>query len=176
MPYHLQRYVANQAKVPYTHFSILSEMTLGLIAPLEAMGYTLPDNMIPDISQGMMFASWMRKTLNMNTDTLPTYEHEYADGRVVRAKLYPAEFLDMFRKHFNEVWLPTKAVSYFTPRDAAAVPYLTRLLALPAPVRYTLPSADGSPPVKTIVAKRAGPAPAAVAPTRPPFKFPKGSD
>lgn len=169
MPYHLQRYMANQSKVPYTHFSVLSELTLGLIAPLEARGYTLPDKLVPDISQGKMFAAWMRKTINMDTDTLPTYEHEFEDGRVVAAKLYPAEFLDMFRKHFTEVWMPKRAVAYFRERDQKALPALEQLLALPAPVRYTLPPPDGSTPKKAVVAKRPVAKVEAKSDPRPPF-------
>lgn len=38
MPYHLRRYVANMSAVPRTHFSILQELTCGLIAPMEAQG------------------------------------------------------------------------------------------------------------------------------------------
>lgn len=93
LPYHLKRYLANQSKVPITHFSILAEMTLGLIAPLEQKGYRLPDNMIPDISQGRMFAKWLRDEKGIEASSLPTYPHEYADGRVVDARLYPVELL-----------------------------------------------------------------------------------
>jgi len=38
VPYHLRRYVANQPNVPVAHFSILTEMTQLLIAPMEIMG------------------------------------------------------------------------------------------------------------------------------------------
>jgi KilA-N domain len=34
VPYHLRRYVANQPNVPVAHFSVLTEMTQMLIAPL----------------------------------------------------------------------------------------------------------------------------------------------
>ena len=34
LPYHLRRYVANMTVVPRTHFSILQELTYGLIAPM----------------------------------------------------------------------------------------------------------------------------------------------
>jgi KilA-N domain len=60
VPYHLRRYVANQPNIPVAHFSILSEMTTLLIAPMEIMGYTLPEHMLPDISNGKMFCKWLR--------------------------------------------------------------------------------------------------------------------
>ncbi len=50
MPYHLERYIANRSKVPYTHFSVLNELTFNLIAPLEQQGYTLPGGL--DIGKG----------------------------------------------------------------------------------------------------------------------------
>jgi len=128
MPYHLARYTANSDKIPYTHFSILNEMTLGLIAPLETAGYTLPESMIPDISQGRMFAKWLRDKKGIDTDAMPTYPHEYADGRVVQAKMYPIELIEDFRVHFNEVWLPSRAMDYFKDKDPKALLFLPKLL------------------------------------------------
>lgn len=133
LPYHLQRYAMNRGKVPITHFSVFNELMMSLIAPLEQLGYRLPDNMVPDISQGKMFAKWMRDEHDMDTDTLPTYEHEYVDGRVCEAKMYPLEVLLMFRRHLTEIWLPKRARDYFKERDPESVPYIDQLLALPAP-------------------------------------------
>lgn len=132
MPYHIRRYMANRSEIPYTHFSVLNELVFNLIAPLEQQGYTLPDHMVPDISQGKMFAKWLRDEKGLDTDAMPTYEHKYADGRVVHAKMYPASLLEDFRRHFNETWLPKKAAGYFKDRDPNALPYLSAM-ALPPP-------------------------------------------
>jgi hypothetical protein len=153
LPYHLDRYTRNVGKIPYTNFSVLNELTLSLIAPLESQGYTLPDNMVPDISQGKMFAKWMHDKYNVDTNSLPTYQHEYADGRVVDAKMYPAGFLDEFRKHFNEVWMPQKAAEYFLKRDATALPYLTKIVS-PLLTESRIPSLR--PPAKKEAASRKG--------------------
>lgn len=134
MPYHLRRYMANRAQVPHTHFSMLNEMTLVLIGPMEDSGYTLPDNLLPDISEGRMFCKWLRDEKGIDTDALPTYKHEFEDGRIVHPKLYPNEVLADFRAHFHQVWLPSKALKYFAERDPKAVPHLEKVLALPAPV------------------------------------------
>jgi len=127
MPYHIQRYMANRKAIPHTHFSMLNELVFGLVAPLEDQGYRLPDSMVPDISMGRMFCKWLRSK-GVDPDSLPTYEHEYADGRVVLAKLYPNSLLAEFRRHFNEEWLPNHAVEYFGKKDSTALPYLTKLL------------------------------------------------
>lgn len=153
MPYHLRRYMVNSSKIPYTHFSVLSELTIGLIGPLEAQGYTLPDNLVPDISQGKMFAQWVRDKYGVDTKTLPTYKHEYADGRVVDAKMYPVAFLDEFRRHFHEVWIPKRAIAYFTPRDPAAIPFLTKVISLIISPNYTLPKLS-PPPAKPKVPRK----------------------
>lgn len=131
-PTHLQRYTHNRHKVPHTHFSMLNEITLSLIAPLEIAGYVLPDRMIPDISEGRMFCAWLRKNRGIEPNDFPTYKHEYIDGRVVDAKLYPIELYADFRRHFHEIWLPQKAPEYFQQRDRTALEYL-EVLMLPAP-------------------------------------------
>lgn len=130
LPYHLRRYVANQQNVPAGYFSILSELTQALIAPLEAQGYTLPEHLLPDISHGLMFCKWLRSR-GIDTDALPKYWHVYEDGRRIQAKAYPEELLGSWRRHFREEWLPNKAVDYFRGRDSAALAYLPKLIAGP---------------------------------------------
>lgn len=102
LPYHILRYLANRAKVLPTHFSILNEMTLALIAPMEEQGYILPDHMLPDISQGKLFSVFLRSK-GIQTSQMPTYKHEYADRRIVDARQYPNRVLPMYREHFNDV-------------------------------------------------------------------------
>lgn len=130
LPYHLRRYVANMSSVPNGHFSLLSEMTIALIAPLEHMGYVLPENMMPDISEGKMFSKWLRDN-GYDPDNMPRYRHTFEDGRVVMARAYPNEVLSHFRQHFVTEWLSKRSIEYFGPRDKAAIPYLKNLLALP---------------------------------------------
>lgn len=128
LPYHLKRYMANRAAVPPDRFSILNELTFGLIAPLEDAGYHLPDNMVPDISEGRMFAKWLRDEKGIDTATMPTYKHVYADGRVVDAKLYPISMLADFRDHFYNHWMPKRCIDYFQDRDKGALPHLAKML------------------------------------------------
>jgi KilA-N domain len=128
LPYHLRRYVSNQRNVPEGHFSVLNEITLALIGPLEAEGYTLPESLWPDISQGLMFARWLREEKHI-AGNLPDYVHEFEDGREpVLARGYPNELLPDFRKHFSEVWLRYRARKYFSERDPKALGYLPKLL------------------------------------------------
>lgn len=128
LPYHLRRYVANCNNLPIGHFSVLTEMTQALIAPMEMEGYTLPEKLVPDISHGRMFCKWLRDEHDIDTDALPTYWHIYEDGRRVRARAYPESLLASWRKHFREVWLPQRAVGYFSGRDNNALQYLPKLL------------------------------------------------
>ena len=124
LPYHITRYLANMSEVPHTHFSMLNELTFNLIAPMEMNGYTLPDNMVPDISEGKMFSKWLRDTKGMDTKSFPSYSHRYADGRVVKARLYPISVLEDFRNHFHETWVPQKLIDYFITRDDKAMQYV----------------------------------------------------
>lgn len=131
MPHHIQRYMMNRGKIPSTHFSMLNEITMVLVAPLESKGYTIPDNLLPDGSEGKIFCKWLRDNKSANTDAFPRYPHEYPDGRVFNAKLYPNEYLADFRWHFNEVWLPDHAPKYFSTRDKAALSHVTKILLPP---------------------------------------------
>ena len=88
LPYHLRQYVANIAAIPRTHFSVLQELTYGLIAPMEADGYTLPEYLVPDISEGRMFSKWLWDEKRIDPSSFPTYLHRYEDGRFVEARLY----------------------------------------------------------------------------------------
>ena len=72
--------------------------------------------------------AWSFRT---NRFALPTYPHHYEDGRIVYAKLYPIDLPPAFIRHFNEVWLPTKAQDYFSQRYPIALEYLPYLLPLP---------------------------------------------
>ena len=130
LPPHLQRHVLNMGKIPFTHFSILQEMTNALIAPLMAQGYVLPEKLVPDISQGKMFCKFARDHLGLDTDALPTYQHEYVDGRVVPAKLYPVELLGEFRNYINRIWMPERSAKYFAERDPTALLALDKVLKI----------------------------------------------
>jgi hypothetical protein len=132
LPYHLERYMANRAAIPITHWSMLNEMTFNLIAPLEQEGYHLPEELVPDISEGKMFCKWLRDEKKIDTKKMPIYRHIYADGRIVEAKLYPLSILEDFRQHFFNVWLPEKGPTYFQAKDPKALPHLAKLIPLPA--------------------------------------------
>lgn len=133
VPYHIERHMANLHKIPPTSFSILQEMSVTLIGPLEAHGYSLPEQMVPDISQGRMFCGFLRKNHLADPSKLATYRHAFPDGREVDAKLYPIELLPAFRRFIAEVWMPERSEDYFKERDVAALPYLQKVLRLEAP-------------------------------------------
>ena len=128
MPYHLRRYTSNRGNVPVGHFSILSEMVLAVIAPMEEAGYTLPDHLLPDISQGKMFSKFLRQELGVSTEGMPHYLHYFEDGRVVQPRAYPEYYLADFRQHLREEWLPKRAVAYFQERDPDAAVCLSAIL------------------------------------------------
>lgn len=114
MPVHVQRYLLNRRKVPPECFSMLNEIYLNLLAPLEDNGYLLPDKMMPDISTGRMFSGFLRER-GIDPDKFPTYEHEFIGGNrpTVYARLYPIRYLPTFREYFNRQWLPKQAKVYF---------------------------------------------------------------
>ena len=130
MPYHLQRHVINQHKIPVGYFSVLQEMTTALVAPMEAHGYRMKDDMMPDITHGKMLCKHLREQLDIDTNELPTYVHTFPDGREVNAKLYPVKYLGEFRVILAEIWIPLKSTKYFQDRDPNALIALDKLLLL----------------------------------------------
>lgn len=130
LPYHLRRYMDNMHNVPYGYFSMLNEVTLHLIGPLEQLGYTVSSSQIPDISLGRTFSKHLRDS-GYPVDEYPKYPHHYEDGRVVAARAYPNELIGDLRRFFVEDWLRTRARTYFAERDPVALPYLNQFLALP---------------------------------------------
>lgn len=131
MPYHIRRYVTNHPQVPFGYFSILQQMTMHLVAPLEIRGVTLAENVVPDISEGRMFCKWLREEKGVDPDSFPNYMHEYEDGRKVPARLYPLNLLTDYIEHYQNQWLNKHADTYFKKRDNRVLPLLPTLLGLP---------------------------------------------
>ncbi len=134
LPDHVRRYLVNRHKIPATHFSMLDQMTLRLLAPLESHGYILPAKLMPDISLGRMFSKWLRGN-GHDPDSFPTYEHEFLDHRPnVPARLYPNELMTEFNQQLDNWLRDGRARQYLGDRDADAILPLDRVLAaLPPP-------------------------------------------
>lgn len=134
MPVHVRRYIKNRSKIPPGYFSMLNEIYLELLAPMEDAGYVMPDKMMPDISTGRMFSAFLRKK-GITPEEFPTYTHEFADESrpPVHARLYPIKHLPEFREYFNQVWLPQRATIYFREKDEKALAYIPLIQALPPP-------------------------------------------
>lgn len=130
LPPHIRRYLLNQPAVPSGHFTVLQEITFILTGPLEAAGYELAEEFLPDGSLGRMFCAYLRDKHGYDTNALPKYTHRFEDGRKVSANAYPVELLGSFRRYATEIWLPNRAPRYFLDRDPAALPYLNRLPSL----------------------------------------------
>lgn len=133
LPAHINRYIANDHKIPTGYFSLLQETTLGLIAPLHNLGFEIPPGWVPDISVGRHFCKWLR-TKGVDTDALPTYRHTYQDQRgTVDANLYPDEYLAECRVWFRNVWLPEHGAKSFRKKDPNCMQFYDKLPALAAP-------------------------------------------
>ena len=129
LPDHVRRYLVNRPKIPATHFSMLDQMTLRLLAPLEEQGYILPPEMMPDIALGKMFSSWLR-TIGRDPNSFKTYSHEFLDHRLtVQARLYPNDLITEFNMQLDNWLRDGRAREYFESRDNAAIEPLSKVLA-----------------------------------------------
>lgn len=128
LPYHLERHMLNVHKIPPGYFSVLQEMTNFLVAPMEVNGCRLPEHVMPDISQAKLLCQHLRGKHKIDTTKLRKYEHQFPDGRVVQANLYPNDFLADFRRLMDEIWMPQKAQIYFQSKAPDALPALDKIL------------------------------------------------
>lgn len=129
------RYKDNLHKIDRNYFSVISELFVTLNAELEKVGYEIPNKgetgkqIMPDISVGRMFSSYLKKTDSEFNDSHKHYNHSFPDGRPdVEARMYPIEALPTFRKFVFEKWIPENAQKYFKARDPIALDYLPKLL------------------------------------------------
>ena len=134
LPDHVRRYLVNRRKIPGDHFSMLDQMTLRLLAPLEDHGYTLPANLMPDIALGKMFSRWLQD-MGEDPKSFPTYRHKFLDHRpTVDARLYPNRLMTEFNQKLDDWLRRGSARIYFEARDKVALPALERVMAaLPPP-------------------------------------------
>jgi hypothetical protein len=121
-PYHIRRYLINRAKIPSTHFSMLDQMTFKLLGALELKGYIIPNNLMPDISLGKMFSSWLREN-GYDPDNFPSYQHVFDDGRrpIVAARLYTNSLMTEFNIQLDDWIINGKALAYFSSKDQNAI-------------------------------------------------------
>ena len=125
------RYQDNFHKIDRNYFSVISELFVTLNAELENVGYQIPNKgengkqIMPDISFGRMFSSYLKKTNSEFNETHKFYDHSFPDNRDdVEARMYPIEALPTFRKFIYEKWIPENAQNYFKDRDPLALDYL----------------------------------------------------
>lgn len=118
-------------KVPPGYFSIFQE-TLGLVAELEAAGYVLPDDAIPDMSIGKCWANYLRSQ-NVNPKSISVkYPHHYPGwAHPVPAYAYDEEYLPKFRKWFRENYRKSKLPNYLKGKDRTSLPALAKVLEIP---------------------------------------------
>ncbi|WP_454880368.1 hypothetical protein [Sphingobacterium detergens] len=84
--------------------------------------------LVPDISVGRGFATYVKSTGSNFYGTHKTYLHSFPDGRVVDANRYHIDALPEFIKYIHEKWIPENAEKYFKARDPLALDYLPKLL------------------------------------------------
>jgi len=131
------RYKDNFHKIDRNYFSVISELFVTLNAEFEKVGYEIPNKaengkqIMPDISVGRMFSSYLKNTKSEFDGTHKFYKHSFPDNRPdVDARMYPLEALPVFRKFIYDRWIPENAQKYFKSRDPLALDYLPKLISV----------------------------------------------
>jgi hypothetical protein len=129
-PFWYQRLLLDQKTntVPNGYFSIFREV-IPLVGDLEAAGYVLPDNAVPDISVGLRWVTYL-KTINVVVqDVARYYPHTYPDKRGVRdVYCYPESMLPTFRQWFREQYKTDHLYRYLKTKDKASLPAVDKVI------------------------------------------------
>lgn len=134
LPDFAERFKLNCNKIPYNYFSVLNEMWMQVYKEFERVGYILPDvselgkTIMPDISVGKCFKKYLKDSGYSEWHKCKMYWHDFADGRSVKALMYPLDLLPIFIRYVHEEWLPNRAPEYLGKRDPKALEYLPKLL------------------------------------------------
>jgi hypothetical protein len=129
--YHRLRVYREKTKIPIGYFSIFEEIT-GIIGDLESAGYVLKDGLIPDVSVGLCWASYLRSEGISVQSVAQKYKHYYPDwAHSIKANIYPVSLLPKFKIWLEETYKPKKMYSYFRSKDPESLPSVCKILGLP---------------------------------------------
>lgn len=137
VPAFIKRYNENWDRIEQGHFSVLNELVIRVWGRLEQSGHTMADKapdgteIRMDGSVGRCFSDWLKKHHPTISTSFSYYMHKTAqwEGEV---RQYPMSMLPIFLEYVDTVWIPERAADYFKTRDAAALPYLQKLLPDPS--------------------------------------------
>lgn len=106
--------------------SMLNKMVELFALPLEHNGFELPDNIIPDISTGMLFNKYIKEKWYNPSEICKTYTHIYPDGRqIAGVKQYPDSLYPLFTERFQKERLAKRCAKYIIERtDEYVLVYL----------------------------------------------------
>lgn len=133
VPAFIRRFNENWDRVENGHFSVINELVTRLWGRLEMAGHVMADRAPngtenrPDVSVGRRFAAWLDENHPSVCADFSYYMHKTPEAEI-EARQYPISMLPLFIEFVDTVWIPDHAEQYLSKRDAAALPYLPRLL------------------------------------------------
>lgn len=108
------------------YWSMLNKMVELFALPLEHNWFELPDNVIPDISTGILFSKYIKSRWYDPDKICKTYTHMYPDWRQINwVRQYPDSLYPLFTEWFQKEWLSNRCAKYLSERtDESVLPYL----------------------------------------------------
>jgi len=108
------------------YWSMLNKMVELFALPLEHNWFELPDNVIPDISTGILFSKYIKNRWYDPDEICKTYTHMYPDWRQINwVRQYPDSLYPLFTEWFQKEWLSNRCAKYLSERtDESVLPYL----------------------------------------------------
>ncbi len=108
------------------YWPMLNKMVELFALPLEHNWFELPDNIIPDISTGILFNKYIKDKGYNPEKICKTYTHIYPDWRqIIWVRQYPDSLYPLFTEWFQKEWLSKRCAKYIIERtDKYVLPYL----------------------------------------------------
>jgi hypothetical protein len=118
------------------YWSMLNKMVELFALPLEHNWFELPDNIIPDISTGILFNKYIKLKWYNPEKICKTYTHIYPDWRHINwVKQYPDSLYPLFTEWFQKEWLLKRCAKYIIERtDDHVLTYLQN--TFPSVIEY----------------------------------------
>ena len=116
----IERAMINRASIEDGYFSVIDVVSDKIICGLEQMGAVFPDKFCPDISVGILWSKYLKKTgRSVEYIGVKKYKHRYPppNQRVVDAYQYPNEMYAEFLEWLRSDWMSKHMYRYFSGKD-----------------------------------------------------------
>lgn len=95
-------------------FAIQNEVNQNFIIPLKAQNYEITFGNQPEISVGMVFATYLKRNDFLMNGDIEYMEQLVTNYKRIKSKIYSNRLLIVFKDFFFNIWLPNYGTKYYS--------------------------------------------------------------